>query len=123
MSAVKEIHERLKKIDESKYYPPACIDLAEKLIRHSTRLEFNVTGTIELAWRRGFQAGLESRDLSRLNVLDELIEVLEAIARKPTLVVMEEDMVMAGDLTENLRQKAYEILVIVRNLDTFKKKV
>jgi hypothetical protein len=118
VSKVSEIHRRLKKLDEAKYFPSGCIDIAEKLIRKTTDLEFTIAGSIEFAWRRGFQAGLESGSVKAAagDVLDEIEMILEAVARRPTLVVMDEDTVMAGELTEDVRRKAYEILVIVRNL-------
>lgn len=118
MSKVLEIQRRLEAIDRAEFFPSACIDIAEKLIRRTTSVEFNIIGSIELAWRRGFQAGEESAGLRGVKGLfdspayHQLVAVLEDVAVRDDMMLLDEGSIMepigkdtrrlAADLLEKL---------------------
>ena len=118
MSKVLEIHERLKKIDEAEYFPGACIDLAEKMIRRTASVEFQIIGTLELAWRRGFQAGIASKDLDSFSadVINKLVTVLEAVGVQKDMIFVDHDTVIEP-VDMEVRHLARDLLDLVYALE------
>lgn len=118
MSKVLEIHERLKKIDEAEYFPSACIDLAENMIRKTAAVEFEIIGTMELAWRRGFQAGLASKDLDSLSLdtISKLVTVLEAVGVQKDMIFVDHDSVIEP-VDMEVRYLARQLLDLVYALE------
>lgn len=118
MSKVLEIQRRLKALDEAEFFPSACIDIAEKLIRRTSEVEFNICGSIELAWRRGFQAGEEAAGLRGVVGLfdspayHQLVAVLEDVSIRDDMMVLDGKSILepigkdtrrlAADLLEKL---------------------
>jgi hypothetical protein len=120
MSRVKEIHHRLKKISEAKFFPDACVDLAGKLIRDLASAEFKIVGTIELAWRRGFQAGVESSQLASLgaDTLRKLIVVLDAVGVKRDMIFADGDTIIDIEpINDEVRFMARDLLDLVYALE------
>lgn len=123
MSKVLEIHHRLKKIDEAEFFPSACLDIAEKLIRDLASAEFKIVGSIELAWRRGFQAGLASKDLAGFDedVLNKLVTILDAVAEKPSMMLIDSDTIIEP-IDKEMRRTAASLLDLVSALEIGKEK-
>lgn len=111
MSKVLEIQKRLEAIERAEFFPAACVDIAEKLIRRTASVEFNIVGSIELAWRRGFQAGEEAAGLRGVVGLfdspayHQLVSVLEDVSIRDDMMVQpigKDTRRLAADLLEKL---------------------
>ncbi len=118
MSKVLEIQNRLKKIDEAEYFPSACVDIAEKLIRNLASAEFRIVGSIELAWRRGFQAGLLSQDMGGFtnDTLNKLSIVLNAVGVRGDMIYIDADSIIEP-VTGEVRRMAGDLLDLVEGLE------
>jgi len=111
MSKVQEIHKRLKRIEEAEFFPSACVDIAETLIRKTADVEFQIVGNIELAYRRGYQAGSYGLETLTRATRDKILAILEAVAPQSDVMVIDEDMaIMGGGVTRDIRRMAGELL-------------